>query len=1025
MKTFQRALCFIFLLCVTGASSQPWMQAPYMKIRNSSDSEKFFNLYEIQKAFQRYEKDHESDKKSEKEMGPDEDEGKFPGYNQYKRWENYMMPRVYPSGDIRLPSGDGAEFERYRNSSNFRTGDPNGQSLNGNWTPLGPTGSHFFSYWGGAARVNCIRFDPTNSNIMYVCTPGGGLWKSANGGGNWSTNTDNLAELGCMDVAIDPTNTQIMYLAMGDANATSTALTVSSIGVLKSTDGGLTWATTGLTFSLNSGVGVYKLLINPVSPNIIFAATTAGLYRTANSGGSWTFVNAGNYNDVEFKPGNYNVIYAVQGWLNQGKFWRSTTGGVSGSWTNITSGLPASNNICRYEIAVTPADTDYVYLVGAKSNTNDFYGFYRSTDGGTNFTLQANTPNILTGPAGAQAWYNLCIAASSLDKNKVVVGGTNLWRTLDGGVTWVMNGDGSNSSAPYIHPDQHAVEFLPGSDSIYFTGNDGGVWKTSNNGMAWATVNTGLQIAQMYKLGSYANNPYEILTGHQDEGFHLLQNNNWSLFAVITGDGMESIIDYTNDSTMYLSCNQGHLYRTLNHGQNFSHPVTIGGSGVNATANWVTPNVMHPTNNSTLLIGKAQVYRTTDKGLTWSQVGNVTGGSLNVIALAYAPSAPNYIYAAKTNRLFVSTDGNTFTDRTGTLPVTTASITSIAVSATDSQKVWVTFSGYAAGTKVYYSSNAGITWSNYSTGLPNLPANFIVYQKGSNDGLYVGMDVGVYFISNSLASWIPFMTNLPNVDVEELEIHYLNNKIRAATNGRSLWESDLATPVPAFSLNPSSVCEGSAVTFNDQSTGGPTAWSWSFPGGNPSSSTLQNPTVTYSVAGNYSVTLTVSNANGSYTSTTSIIVHALPPVPTITVNGNILTSSASVGNQWYYNSNIINGATNQTYAAPQNGNYTVVVSDQFGCSSSSAPFSFTGTGVTELSGDNNFTVTPNPGNGVFNIQTHETGPLEIFIYDSRGRLVFETKDVRGPIDLSQISSGIYLVKMVAGEKITSRKLMIQ
>ena len=128
MKTFQRTLCFILLLCVTGVRSQPWMQAPYMKTRNVSDSTKFFNLYEIQKAFQRYEKDHESDKRREKEMGPDEDEGKFPGYNQYKRWENYMLPRVYPSGDIRLPSGNGAEFERYRNSSSFRTGDPNGQS---------------------------------------------------------------------------------------------------------------------------------------------------------------------------------------------------------------------------------------------------------------------------------------------------------------------------------------------------------------------------------------------------------------------------------------------------------------------------------------------------------------------------------------------------------------------------------------------------------------------------------------------------------------------------------------------------------------------------------------------------------------------------------------------------------------------------------------------------------------------------------------------------------------------------------
>ncbi|HEY6162318.1 MAG TPA: PKD domain-containing protein, partial [Bacteroidia bacterium] len=773
-----------------------------------------------------------------------------------------------------------------------------------------------------------------------------------------------------------------------------------------------------------AGVGIYKLLIHPTSPNIIFAATTAGIYRSVNSGASWTNVNAGNFNDIEFKPGNLNVLYAVQGWLNNGKFWRSTSGGASGTWVNITNGLPAANNICRYEIAVTAADTNYVYLVGAKSNTYDFYGFYRSTDGGSNFTLQSNTPNILSGPAGAQAWYNLCIAASASDKNKVLVGATNIWRTLDGGSSWTMNSDGSNSSAPFVHPDHHSLEFLPGSDSIYFSGNDGGVWKTSNNGSSWTTINTGLQISQMYKLGSYANDPYEILTGHQDEGFHLLQNNNWSLFAVITGDGMESIIDYTTDSIMYLSCNQGHLYKTLNHGTSFSHPVTIGGSGVNATANWVTPNVMHPTDHNTLLIGKAQVYRTNDKGLTWSQVGNVTGGSVNVIALAYAPSNPKYIYAAKSNRLFVSTDGNTFTDRTGLLPVNLAAITSIAVSATDSQKVWVTFSGYSAGTKVYYSPDAGVTWSNYSTGLPNLPANFIVYQKGSNDGLYVGMDVGVYFISNSIGSWIPFMTNLPNVDVEELEIHYANNKIRAATNGRSLWESDLATPTPSFTLNPSSVCEGSPVTFNDQSTNGPVSWSWSFPGGTPSSSTLQNPVVNYSAAGNYPVTLTVFNANGSSTITVNIVVHPLPPVPTITANVAVLTSSAASGNQWFLNGNPVNGATNQSYTVTQNGNYSVMVTDAFGCTSMSAIYPFTTVGINELSDGDIFTIAPNPSNGIFSLQTTGSGNWAIFIYNSSGELVFESGELPKEIDLSQKSPGLYFARLVSGNTVYNRKFEI-
>src|SRR4029079_3641701 len=129
-------------------------------------------------------------------------------------------------------------------------------------------------------------------------------------------------------------------------------------------------------------------------------------------------------------------------------------------------------------------------------------------------------------------------------------------------------------------------------------------------------------------------------------------------------------------------------------------------------------------------------------------------------------------------------------------PTGSALITAIAVCNTNPKKVWVTFSGYSATNKVWYSADAGVTWNNYSTGLPNLPVNCITYQPASDDALYVGTDVGVYFIDNSYSSWQPFFAGLPNVDVEELEIAPTIGKIRAATNGRALWESDLAVTIP-------------------------------------------------------------------------------------------------------------------------------------------------------------------------------------------------------------------------------------
>ena len=123
-------------------------------------------------------------------------------------------------------------------------------------------------------------------------------------------------------------------------------------------------------------------------------------------------------------------------------------------------------------------------------------------------------------------------------------------------------------------------------------------------------------------------------------------------------------------------------------------------------------------------------------------------------------------------------------------------ITNIADSPTNPKQVWFTFSGFRVTVKVWYSPDAGDTWTNYSTGLPNLPVNCIKYQDASNDALYVGTDIGIYFIDRTYTSWQPYFTGLPRVDVQELDISNSISKIRAATNGRGLWESNLAVPIP-------------------------------------------------------------------------------------------------------------------------------------------------------------------------------------------------------------------------------------
>jgi photosystem II stability/assembly factor-like uncharacterized protein len=388
------------------------------------------------------------------------------------------------------------------------------------------------------------------------------------------------------------------------------------------------------------------------------------------------------------------------------------------------------------------------------------------------------------------------MTTSPLHKDTVLVGATNIWMTFDGGLTWAKKTSETGGFVPYVHPDHHAITFFPGSESIFFSCNDGGIFKTTDFGQTWTTINGGLQIAQMYRMGISNLHPNTILTGHQDMGTHQVINSTWSLFTMNTGDGMECIYEHDNDSIRYLESFKGKILVTYNNYPLYNIFCNNTGSGVNGVGNWITPFIMHPLHDSTLLVGKAQVWRTTNGGLSFSQVGSVSGGSGNVVALAYSPSDPQYIYAAKSNKVFVATDGNTFIDKTGSLPVGFASITSITVSNTNPEQVWVTFSGYSMTNKVWYSPDAGDTWLNYSDGLPNLPVNCIVYQNATDDGLYVGTDVGVYFRDNAMSAWQFFFTGLPNVDVEELEISYAIGKIRAATNGRGLWESDLAVDIP-------------------------------------------------------------------------------------------------------------------------------------------------------------------------------------------------------------------------------------
>ncbi len=836
------------------------------------------NFYVTQKKFNNYYKHFEKELARERrEEAESSSKGKSPllnsksgreeeqelgGYELFKRWENFMAPRVYPSGDKTLASKAFEEYQNFIQQSASQKGSGN-SVMSATWQAIGPFGDPSGS---NAGRINAVRFDPVSPTGFWAGAPDGGLWKTTNTGSTWSTNTDYLTAIGCSDVVFDPSNPMNMWMASGDSDAGDSY----SIGVLKSTDGGVTWVATGLAWTVNQGRLIRKMVINPLNKNTIIAATNVGLYRTINGGTSWAVVSAGNYYDVEYKPTDTTTVYACST-----SFYKSTNGGATFA---TIAGVPNGTANNRLAIAVTPANPAYVYVAASASSNSGFLGFYQSTNSGTSFTQIATATNLLGwasagNDVGGQGWYTLSIAASPTNPNEVCVGGVNIWRTTNAGTSWGLFAHWTGSGAPYVHADIHDLIYKNGT-TIY-AGCDGGVFQTTNSGASWFSMNGNMNIAEIYKIGNSASTYSRAITGHQDDGTNLFTGG-WA--GTLGGDGMDCFIDRTNDNVMYGEQYNGSFNRTLNGGASWA-AITTGMTGSGA---WVTPWHQDPVVANTLYGGRQQMFKSTNQGTNWAQIGTL-GGASSIVEFAVAPSNTQIIYVIQGNTLYKTTNGGgTWTNVTGTLPTGSAQMTSVIVEEVDPNSVWVSFSGYSAGNKVYQSLNGGTTWTNYSTGLPNLPTNRIVYNNGTKDAMYAGCDVGVYYRDSTMANWVIYNNGLPNVSVRDLAIYYPLGKLRAATFGRGVYEADLyntgtMAPIANFTADKQFVCPGMTVNFTDLSTFGPTSWAWTFQGGTPATSTLQNPSIVYNTPGTYSVQLIATNGNGSSTMTQTLYITVSGP----------------------------------------------------------------------------------------------------------------------------------------------------
>lgn len=755
MKKILLLLLTFFLFSFTIA--QVNSGTPWMKDLNTANRTTPLKFQDIVNAANTYWETHDKDAKGS-------------GYKPFKRWENHW--KNYVNEDGYLPTSTQlwdtwlTKKSQIKAQNNLR----NMQADVSNWISLGPTDfANQATSTANIGRVNSIIVDPNNPNTYYSGTPSGGIWKSTDAGLNWTTLIDELPQIGVSGIAIDYNDSNIIYIATGDDDAGDSF----SVGVYKSIDGGITWSQTGLN-PTNSPNRMNDIYIHPTDSNILWVATTSGLYKTTDAGDNWTLTQSENIRDVKLKPGDPNTIYAV----SSSVFYKSTDGGDS--FSSSTTGLPTSST--RLVIDVTPANSDVVYVISAGSNSS-YQGIFKSIDSGDTFVEKANTTNIFE---SNQAWFDLALAVSDTNENEIYVGVLNIWKSTSGGDSFSKINSWFQHTQSFTHADIHLLRFYNGE---LYAATDGGFYKSSNGGSSFTDLTVGMEIGQFYRISVSQQTSGKIAGGLQDNGGFGFTNNQWNHYH--GGDGMEGVIDPNNDN-LYYGFTQFGGSLNISTSSGGSLDIQIGApsdeTGTNDSGgNWITPLSIN--SNSEVYAAYSKIYQFIGGG--WTAISTSFGQNIDVLELDN--SDPNNMYIAINNSLFKSPNkGVVFLFKKSF----SSNITSIEVNNNDSNIVYVTTSG-PNGT-VEMSIDGGTTFSDITGSLPNLTKNIIKHQaENPLNPLYLGTSIGIYRYDDTIADWEPFEVNLPNTSVTDLAINLPDNNITAATYGRGVWRSNLPTPLLA------------------------------------------------------------------------------------------------------------------------------------------------------------------------------------------------------------------------------------
>jgi photosystem II stability/assembly factor-like uncharacterized protein len=719
-----------------------------------------------------------------------------------KALDAWYLERSHPTG--KLPNDQFYKaFEARKKVAQERTNLPN-------WTAIGPENI--------AGRTLVLAFHPTDKDIIYLGSAGGGLWRTTTGGKGakaWERIATGFPLLGVAAIAINPENPDEIYIGTGEMyNSFAAAPGIISIvtrgtygiGILKTEDGGITWHKS-LDWRYENFTGVQELTFHPHNKDIIYAGTSKGLMRSADKGSTWEIIHdLPMAVDIAINPENPDIIYVSHGSFYHQEFagiYRSMNGGVT--FERLGRGY-IDGYTGKTMIALDPNDPSTI--IASVANAFESRGLYRSKDHGNNWNLLNNEDVALW-----QGWYSHDVAINPYNSNELVYVGIDSWWSPDQGLQISVKGTyegrprgkvlaGEPDGPPgYVHSDIHRAYYHPLVEDLVFLATDGGVFVSQDGGIGFESRNGGLQTTQFYANFSNSTTDSAFAIGGMQDNNSAIYDGTSDWVRVLGGDGMSAAIHPNNDHFVYGSSQYAWISRSLNKGRKFDLVKEGNSSGAFSSPLEIAPSSPH-----ILYTASSIIERSVDAGATWTrQDQRLIDRGNPILKLKVSPFNPDFIIfgtvptKVEHSRVFISKNGGRDFEVQKDLPNLIAR--DFVFHPDNDEIIYAIFSGFAvfsgfANSHIYKTEDAGKTWELLANNLPDLPHHSLLIDPENTDHLYIGNDLGVYFSEDGGSQWRPMIAGLPEA-VYAMHLSYSpsNRKIRLATHGNGVYEAPMVHQV--------------------------------------------------------------------------------------------------------------------------------------------------------------------------------------------------------------------------------------